>query len=194
MTGSTRWGDGSRPAAGDYDARWSELTAAGVEVHGEVALLMTLGPRSVLDAGCGTGRVAIELQRRGVDVVGVDLDEGFLDAARAKGPETEWIHGDLATVDVGRQFDVVALVGNVMIFVAPGTEATVLANLAEHVIPGGHLVAGFQIQRRGLSLAAFDRDATAAGLTLVNRYATWDRDPYVGGNYAVSVFSRTFAT
>ena len=39
----------------------------------------------MLDAGCGTGRVAIELAARGFSVVGMDLDEAMLDTARAEG-------------------------------------------------------------------------------------------------------------
>ena len=59
---------------------------------------------SVLDAGCGTGRVAIELSRRGHDVVGVDVDEAMLEAARAKAPDLTWVQGDLADpgLDLGR--------------------------------------------------------------------------------------------
>ena len=149
---------------------------------------MSLQPASVLDAGCGTGRVAIELARRGVEVVGVDLDAGMLEQARHKAPELEWIHGDLAAVDLGRQFDVVVLAGNVMIFVAPGTEAAVVAGLARHVAPGGALVAGFQLRPGGYGTGRYDADAAAAGLALADRYATWDRQPWrPDGGYAVSV-------
>ena len=60
----------------EYQARFDSLAARGVDVHGEVAFVLGLdpAPASVLDAGCGTGRVAIELARRGVEVVGVDVD------------------------------------------------------------------------------------------------------------------------
>ena len=38
----------------------------------------------------------------------------------------------------------------------------------------------------------YDRLAEAAGLSFINRYATWDREPFVaGGSYAVSVHRRT---
>lgn len=188
--GSTRWGAGARPAPGDYDAQWARFTAAGENPHGEVDLVMTYAPRSVLDAGCGTGRVAIELARRGVEVVGVDLDAGFVAAARAKAPDLEWHHDDLATVALGRTFDLVVLAGNVMIFLAPGSEGAVLANLAAHLGPGGRLVAGFELGGSRLPLAELDRLATAAGLTGGDRFATWDRAPYAGGGYAVSVFTR----
>jgi SAM-dependent methyltransferase len=183
-----RWlaGDGQRGA--DYDRRWAELAARGHDVHGEADLVASLGPRSVLDAGCGTGRVAVELANRGVEVVGVDVDPAMLDAARTKRPDLTWVEGDLATVSLGRAFDAIVMAGNVMIFVAPGTEGAVLANLARHLRPGGRLVAGFSLCPGGLDLATYDRLATDADLDLVDRWATWDKAPLAaGGDYTVSV-------
>jgi len=173
-----------------YDERWEELAAAGRPVHGEVDFVERLRPRSVLDAGCGTGRVAVELAARGADVVGVDVDPSMLDVARGKRPDLTWVLGDLASVDLGRIFDVVVLAGNVMIFLAPGSEAAVVANLARHVAPGGAVVAGFSLEPGRLDVSAYDTVAASAGLSLVERWATWDRDPFAGGNYAVSVHRR----
>lgn len=174
--------------AATYDDRWQELAAAGRSIHGEADLVESLGPLSVLDAGCGTGRVAIELDRRGIDVVGVDLDPAMLATARAKAPDLAWVQGDLAACDFDRRrFDVVVAAGNVMIFLAPGTEAQVVANLARHLEPGGRLVAGFSLEPGRLDLAAYDAHASAAGLALADRWATWGRAPYAGGDYAVSV-------
>lgn len=170
-----------------YDAAWDDLAEEGADVHGEASLVERLGPRSVLDAGCGTGRVAIELARRGIETVGVDLDAAMLDVARRKAPRLCWIHDDLATVELGQLFDVVVAAGNVMIFLAPGSEHAVVANLARHLVPGGFLVAGFQLRDEGLTLAEYDAHCTAAGLILTERFATWDGDPYGGGDYAVSV-------
>ena len=173
-----------------YDQRWQALAEAGENVHGEADLVESLGPRSVLDAGCGTGRVAVELARRGIEVAGVDIDPAMLAVARAKGPDLPWIVADLADVDLGRSFDVVVLAGNVMIFLAPHTEARVVANLARHVEPGGALVAGFSLEPGRLDLATYDAQAAAAGLVLADRWATWDRQPFEGGKYAVSVHRR----
>jgi hypothetical protein len=75
-----------------------------------------------------------------------------------------------------------------MIFLEPGTEPAVVANLARHLVPGGALVAGFQLDR--LDLASYDRYAAGAGLRLDERWATWDREPFAGGTYAVSVHRR----
>ena len=185
-----RWLNEAGDRSQTYDQRWEELAAAGQNVHGEADFVEALGPRSVLDAGCGTGRVAIELARRGLDVVGVDVDPSMLDVARSKQPDLPWLLGDLTKADLGRTFDVVLAAGNVMIFLAPGTEAQVVTNLARHVAPGGFLVAGFALQPGRLDLATYDAHADAAGLAPADRWATWDRQPFEGGDYAVSVHRR----
>ena len=180
-------------AADEYDARWSTLAAAGHDVHGEASLvdgLLAGRPSRVLDAGCGTGRVALELTRRGHRTVGVDVDPDLLAHARDKAPTLDWVDGDLARLpaDVAPgPFDAAVLAGNVMIFVARGTESAVLANLARRLAPGGLVIAGFQLSGR-LPLAEYDDHARAAGLELEARWSTWDRAPWSGsGDYAVSV-------
>jgi SAM-dependent methyltransferase len=189
--GTNRWLAEAGDRSQTYDQRWEELAAAGRNIHGEADLVESIGPRSVLDAGCGTGRVAVELARRGIEVIGVDVDAGMLDKARAKAPDLPWVLADLARLDLGRTFDVVVMAGNVMIFLAPGTEAEVVAAAARHLPPGGALVAGFSLEPGRLDLATYDRHAAAAGLELADRWATWDRQPFTaGGQYAVSVHRR----
>ena len=52
-------------------------------------------------------------------------------------------------------------------------------------------LAGFQLMPDRLSLDEYDRIAEIAGLTLAERWSTWDRDPWAaGGDYAVSVHTR----
>ena len=178
-----------------YDAPYGARVAAGEDVHGEanaVQALQSTRPFSVLDAGCGTGRIAIELARRGMDIVGVDLDVRMLDRAREQAPDLDWRLDDLATVDLGRTFDLILLAGNVMLFLTPGTETQVVHNLARHLAPGGKLVAGFQIGRTALGIAHYDAAATAAGLTLRERWATWESAPWTAtSQYAVSIHSYT---
>ncbi len=177
----TRWeGD-------EYQRRFDELAASGVDVHGEAAFVMRRSPRSVLDAGCGSGRVAIEIARRGVEVVGVDIDPSMLATARANGPRIEWHEHDLTTLDLGRAFDVVVLAGNVPLFTAPGTQAALVGSCARHVSASGSLIAGFGLGR-GYDLDSYDRDCRAAGLVVTERYSTWAEDPFrPGRDYAVSV-------
>src|SRR5262249_12466356 len=170
----------------EYQKQFDDLAASGKDVHGEAAFIMRFTPGTVLDAGCGTGRVAIELARRGVDVVGVDVDDSMLATAYERAPDIEWISNDLRTLDLGRTFDVVVLAGNVPLFTPAGTQPDLVAGCARHVAPNGLMVCGFGTQR-GYDLDAFDTDCAAAGLELVSRYATWDADPFVPGDYAVSV-------
>jgi SAM-dependent methyltransferase len=181
-----------RRATGDeYDAPYELRANAGENVHGEADFVMRLEPRSVLDAGCGTGRVSRELARRGVDIVGVDLDGEMLSTARRKAPVLEWHCADLAAIDLGRVFDVVLLAGNVMIFLTPGSQSSVVANLTRHLAPGGAFVAGFSLRAGQLSVEEYDRLAAAAGMSLVERWSTWDRDPWVhGADYQLSVHRR----
>jgi ubiquinone/menaquinone biosynthesis C-methylase UbiE len=95
---------------------------------------LEIGPESlVLDAGCGTGRVAIELARRGIDATGVDVDSSMIKTARTRGPEVAWFEQDLTNLHIGRTFDAVVMAGNVMLFTAEGqrTETTVSSPMAQ---------------------------------------------------------------
>jgi SAM-dependent methyltransferase len=177
----TRWhGD-------DYQRRFDELASSGVDVHGEATFVVGRTPTTVLDAGCGTGRVAIELARRGIAVVGVDVDRSMLETARANGPGIEWHEHDLTTLDLGRVFDVVLLAGNVPLFAAPGSQRALVAGCARHIDSEGEMVTGFQLGR-GYELDTYDDDCRAAGLALRERYSTWAADPFpAGADYAVSV-------
>jgi len=176
-----------------YDEQWAALAASGADVHGEASLVEWLLARPgarVLDAGCGTGRVAIRLAAQGHDVVGVDVDAALLAHAAAKAPGVTWVAADLAALaptDVSGPFDAVVMAGNVVIFLAPGTGATAVANLAARLGPGGLLVSGFQLRADGVALADYDDWTRSAGLEPVARYATWDRAPYAGGDYVVAV-------
>jgi ubiquinone/menaquinone biosynthesis C-methylase UbiE len=182
------------PLRGDeYDARFAQFAAQGRYLHGEADLVAALAgdpPALVLDAGCGTGRVAIELARRGYEVVGIDAEPAMLDTALTKAPDLEWTLGDLSTAALpDSYFDLAVAAGNVMIFLELGTEGAVVSNLARTVVPGGLVVAGFQVGRQ-LSLERYDALSAAAGLELVDRFATWERASYMGGDYAVSVHRR----
>jgi len=174
-----------------YDATYERRAAAGENVHGEADFVERFAPASVLDAGCGTGRVGRELARRGLEVVGVDVDPEMLDTARRKAPGVGWRTADLATVDLARSFDAIVMAGNVMIFLAPGTESAVVSNMARHLQADGVLIAGFQITPERLTIERYDEMAAKAGLTLVERWSTWHCDAWTaGGDYAVSVHRR----
>lgn len=184
----TRWLDETGGTSGEaYAARFAELAATGADLHGEARLVdALLAPGSaVLDAGCGTGRVAVELARRGHRVVGVDSDASMLDVAR-RSPGVQWALADLASLDLPERFDLVVAAGNVMVFLAPGTEQEVVRRMAAHLVTGGLLVCGWRTDL--LTRASYDALAATAGLQPVDRCATWDGDPWrADADWCVSV-------
>lgn len=175
-----------------YEAKFTAIAAEGKDVHGEANFVLSLQPTPscVLDAGCGAGRVAIELARHGVQVTGADIDERMLARARAKAPELTWHLGDLALLKFEQTFDAIVVAGNVMIYLTPGLETQTVVNLSKHLKVGGYLVAGFRLNAQ-YSLADYDKATEIAGLTLVERWSTWERTPWhPDAGFAVSVHRR----
>src|SRR5690606_6561959 len=110
---------------------------------------------------------------------------------RERAPQIEWVHGDLATLQLGRTFDVVAMPGNVMLFCRTVDRSPIVASMAAHLGPGGHLIAGFTLgsRREAITLDEYDAMCEDAGLELRERWGGWDRSPPVD-DYAVSVHRR----
>jgi SAM-dependent methyltransferase len=169
-----------------YQQRFDSLAASGADVHGEAEFVARWEPATVLDAGCGTGRVARELARRGVDTVGVDLDPSMIATARRLSPELDWVTGEMVVTDLLRRFDVVVMAGNVPLFTDQRSRGALVAGCARHLAEGGRLVAGFQLDRH-YGLDDYDTHCRRVGLACTGRWATWSGDPYTGGAYAVSM-------
>jgi SAM-dependent methyltransferase len=114
-------------------------------------------------------------------------------AATAKAPELSWVTAglqDLARhLEAGR-FDLVVLAGNVVPYVAAADRPAAVAACAGRLRPGGLLVAGFSTQPGWPTPAEYDHWCADAGLDLADRWATWSRDPFDDGDYAVSVHRR----
>lgn len=191
----TRWSDVA-PSGDEYAERFAQLEASGAGVHGEADLCeaLTNAGDLILDAGCGTGRVAIELARRGRRCAGVDIDGSMLEVAQRRAPELDWFERDLANLDLQQRFHLVVAAGNVIPLLEPDTEAAVVRRFAAHLLPSGSLVSGFGLDADHLpltkppfGLSEYDAWCNDGGLVLVARYATWARQPFNGGGYAVSL-------
>ncbi len=176
----------------EYDVRWDQLEAQGQSVHDEADFVAQLGGDRVLDAGCGTGRVAVELARRGFTVVGIDNDADMLAYARRKPEPVRWLKSNLAGFELDDRFDVAVMAGNILLFVVPDQRSDAVANLARHVADGGALVTGSSTAP-DCDFDRVDGWCAAAGLELTEQYATWDRQPFDGGDYRVSVHRKRTA-
>jgi SAM-dependent methyltransferase len=198
MGSPTRWvTDTSTDHSRWYIERFRQMAAEGTDLGGEARLVdaMVAPGSRILDAGCGTGRVAAILHGRGHTVVGVDADADLIAAAAEDHPGPTWVVADLSELDLPTQgvaepFGAAVVAGNVLAFVAPGTEPAVLRRIAGHLVPDGFALVGFATDR-GYPLASFDADLAAAGFDLEHRFATWDLRPwYDDAPFAVSVLRR----
>lgn len=202
----TRWSQIGGLGGEEYAERFAALAKSGADLHGEArfcAALLPPGAR-VLDAGCGTGRVATRLDELGFSCVGVDVDESMLAVARRTAPRLSWHEADLTTLsardlDGATSFDLVVMAGNVVPLLAEGTLGRTVGSLAGLLGPGGLLVAGFGLDPAHLpprcpvtSLEEYDEACRGAGLALRERYSTWDGERFdVAAGYAVSVHAAT---
>lgn len=124
------------------DARWAEAPTVAEYVKNLAGLKEG---SSIMDAGCGLGRISVELAALGLDVTGVDIIQAELDAAKesaqAEGVSLKLINADLRTFDAHHQFDCV-----VNLYTSFGYCATIeedmqiLKNMLDAVKPGGKFI------------------------------------------------------
>ena len=166
-----------------YVDHFRDLAAQGVDLAGEARMVDAMLPRGarILDAGCGPGRTGAWLFAAGHEVVGVDADPVLIAAAVEDHVGPIWRMQDLSTLTLEsiRQsalFDAAVLAGNVITYVAAGTEVQVLANIRAVLKPDGFAVVGFHTAR--YDVHEFDQHLAEAGFTLESRFATWDLRPW----------------
>jgi cyclopropane fatty-acyl-phospholipid synthase-like methyltransferase len=104
---------------------------------------LQLSPGSrVLDVGCGPGRHAHELARRGVIVHGVDVSETFIKIARENAPDgATFEHVDAREMTYTAEFDAVICLcqGAFGLMTADGDDQTIFSLMAKALVPGGRI-------------------------------------------------------
>jgi len=127
-------------------ARYDEDTGMfGPAVVGPTVefLAALAGEGPVLELGIGTGRIALPLAERGIDVRGIDLSEAMVARLRAKpgGERIAVTIGDFATTRVEGIFTLVYLVFNtIMNLTTQAEQVACFRNVAAHIQPGGFFV------------------------------------------------------
>ncbi len=101
-------------------------------------------PGLVLDVGCGPGRVAADLARAELEVLGIDISAQMIDAARKAHPDLAFEVGSLTNLPVAEQ-SVLAAVYWYSIISTPLSElAEVWQELDRVLVDGGHALLAFQ--------------------------------------------------
>jgi SAM-dependent methyltransferase len=232
--------------ASSYDAE-----AAGMfepsEVAREVDLLCELaGDGRALEFAIGTGRIALPLAARGVEVAGIELSEAMVEQLRRKpgAADISVTIGDMASARVEGSFTLVYLVFNTIGNLASQEQQLAcFDNAARHLTNGGYFVIElgvpelrrlppgerhvvfhadsdswgideYDLATQGLVSHHFRRDgdrlrhraipfryvwpaeldlmARLAGMTLINRWGGWNREPFQHESTKhVSVWSKT---
>jgi SAM-dependent methyltransferase len=124
-----------------YDLIHAELTA-------DIAFIITLasGKRwTILDLGCGTGRLVIPLAREGHTVFGLEASPEMLAIAKDKfdreppgiQSQVTWLEGDMTSFHLGRQFDLITISHNTLNEFAPVSAASVLVQIKKQLNPDG---------------------------------------------------------
>lgn len=138
---------------GDY-ARYYNVLYQDKDYAGEAGFVLSClkgrqeAPRTLLDLGCGTGRHALEMARRGVRVTGVDMSGTMLEMGRQLLAATSdlppevtpprLLEGDARAVRLDAQFDAVTSLFHVMSYQNTEEDAlAVLETARRHLRPGG---------------------------------------------------------
>jgi SAM-dependent methyltransferase len=188
---ATRWelaGEGAR----GYAEKFTELIESGQDVDGEARLADVLVERGarILDAGSGLGRVGAALQRRGHHVVGIEKDPHLVQRSRALFPDLPVIESDilgldadlLAAHDAPPAYDLVVLVGNVLVLGAEGAEVRMLRTLGAVLADGGRMLVGFHLSGgpasgRVYAWPEFEAEVAAARLRVQHHFGGYDLRP-----------------
>lgn len=182
-----------------YAREFAEKVESGDDIDGEARLADVLVERGarILDAGSGMGRVAAYLHQQGHRVVGTEPDAALVEQSRRTYPDIVVLPHDilgltpteLAAADAPTAFDLIVCVGNVITFVAEGTEVAVLRHLGELLADDGRILVGFHLQggpetARHVSIEQFATEVADAGLAVEHHFGGYDLRP-VDDLYAV---------
>jgi SAM-dependent methyltransferase len=199
----TRWelaGEGNQ----GYAEKFTELIASDADIDGEARLADVLVERgaTILDAGSGLGRVGAALQRRGHRVVGVEKDAYLVTRSRELFPDLPVVESDILGVDrallelhgAPTAYDLVVLVGNVLVLGAEGAEVRMLRTLGALLADGGRILAGFHLvggpaSGREYTWAEFEAEVVDAGLQVQHHFGGYDLRP-PDDQYVVAVLTR----
>ena len=124
-------------------ASWWPLLSPAADYAEEAADILAMlrtaadaPPRTLLELGSGGGSLASHLKGE-FQLTLTDISPEMLDVSRAVNPECEHLAGDMRTLDLGRQFDLVLIHDAIMYCTDPASVRAALSTAARHCRAGG---------------------------------------------------------
>ncbi|MCB1026283.1 MAG: class I SAM-dependent methyltransferase [Microthrixaceae bacterium] len=175
--GEGHWFEGLADHLGGAYLRYSFTKGTVREVDSLIGLLGLEPGHSLLDVGCGPGRHSHEFARRGVEVVGIDISDRFIQLARADAPDgATFQRGDARLLDFGPTFDAaISLCQGAFGLGGPATDAddpqllepdqAVLEGIGRALRPGGRFaISAFSAYFQLANLETSDQFDAASGV------------------------------
>ncbi|HEX2420944.1 MAG TPA: class I SAM-dependent methyltransferase, partial [Acidimicrobiia bacterium] len=149
--------------APDYDQLFGDVAPGMIDRLAEWA-----GGGRVLELAIGTGRIALPLKERGIDITGIDISPEMVAKLRQKpgGADIPVVIGDLADVEIEGRFAMIYLIFNTLFgLLDQDQQVRCFQNVASHLEPGGRFV----IEAFYPDLGRFDRNQRVQA-TAVDRH------------------------
>ena len=125
-----------------YDDMYNEIDYKGhsSRLHEIIRENKKTSDNKLLDVACGTGTHIKYLQDH-YDATGYDLSNEMLEVARKKCPNTDFIQGDMVSLNLGRKFDVITcLFGSISYLTKEKDLATTIKKFSQHTFTGGVVI------------------------------------------------------
>ena len=157
-----------------FDMVFRNETAAEIAFFAAAFDRFADGPvRSVLEPGCGSGRLVAAMAARGYQVTGLDLSQSMLDyldrRLRRRGLQADLVLGDMTEMVFDRPFDAAFCTFNTFRHLIQEQDAiSHLKSVAECVRPGGLYLLGFHLIPLDADPECIERWQASHGGTKVN--------------------------
>jgi SAM-dependent methyltransferase len=162
-----------------YDLDWRRWSRPHAAFILDLLAKRWINPARILDLGCGTGSLCIDLAGHGHAALGIDISPEMIRLAEAKAGalgSAAFEIQDMRVLTVDDKFDLAAAVGDALNYLAtPAELSAVLRRVAGVLKPGGLLVVDCFTRRFCLGQAASAEEQTLGGETFVRKF-TYDAE------------------